>query len=228
MKKLIAQLQNCSLFDGYSVVELEERLRLSRHRTATFSRGQIIAAEGAFCNYLSIVLAGAVEIQKSLESGKVVTLQRLTPASVFAEGVVFAKSNQYPATITASESETSVFFIRKDEIIQLCRTDKRFLQNFLSLLSDRILFLNQKVKTLSYQTVREKVAHLLLQEYRRQASPDLELAMTRQETAELLDIPRPSLSRELSKMQREGLLTFSKNQIRLFDIAALEDFLFGS
>lgn len=44
--------------------------------------------------------------------------------------------------------------------------------------------------------------------------------------AELLNVPRPSLSRELTKMKDDNLIDFDKNQIKIFDIDQLEESLF--
>ncbi len=46
--------------------------------------------------------------------------------------------------------------------------------------------------------------------------------------AELLNVPRPSLSRELSHMKAEGgIIDFDKNTIKILDIQLLEESLFG-
>ncbi len=43
--------------------------------------------------------------------------------------------------------------------------------------------------------------------------------------AELLNIPRPSLSRELVNMKEEGIIDFYKNKIKILDLKKLEDSL---
>jgi Mn-dependent DtxR family transcriptional regulator len=43
--------------------------------------------------------------------------------------------------------------------------------------------------------------------------------------AELINIPRPSLSRELIRMKEEGLIDFYKNRFKIVDIKALERIL---
>ncbi len=51
------------------------------------------------------------------------------------------------------------------------------------------------------------------------------LSMNRQEMAEFLNVARPSLSRELMSMHREGLLEVSGRSIRVKNLKALEDIL---
>ncbi len=89
-------------------------------------------------------------------------------------------------------------------------------------LSERILLLNGKIKSLSYTTVRQKVAHYLLEEYRRQKSTQITLTSARHELADFLAIPRPSLSRELIAMKNEGWIDFDRKTVTIHNVQALE------
>ena len=40
--------------------------------------------------------------------------------------------------------------------------------------------------------------------------------------AELLNIPRPSLSRELMKMKEEGMIDYHRNRLKILDMDLLE------
>lgn len=43
--------------------------------------------------------------------------------------------------------------------------------------------------------------------------------------AKLLNVTRPSLSRELTNMKDEGLIDYYKNKFTILDLGALEDYL---
>ena len=85
--------------------------------------------------------------------------------------------------------------------------------------------LNERLTNLSYDTVRKKITNILLLEYARQRSSNLTLPYSRKKMAELLNIPRPSLSRELIKMKEDGLIDFYKNKFKILDLQSLEDSL---
>ncbi len=53
--------------------------------------------------------------------------------------------NKYPSTIL-SNSNSSVMFISKEDIIKLCSLDSLILNNLMGLLSNKILMLNKKLK----------------------------------------------------------------------------------
>ena len=85
--------------------------------------------------------------------------------------------------------------------------------------------LNQRLTNLSFDTLRKKIANILILEHNKQKSIYLTLPYSRKKMAEMLNIPRPSLSRELIKMKDDGLIDFYKKEIKIIDLKALEDTL---
>ena len=77
--------------------------------------------------------------------------------------------------------------------------------------------LNGKIKSLSYQSLRQKVADYILSEYKRQRKQRVVCRLTRSELADLLGIPRPSLSRELAAMKADRLIDFDRKSILICD-----------
>ncbi len=86
--------------------------------------------------------------------------------------------------------------------------------------------LNKRITNLSQDSIRKKIANYLLEEYKNQGSTTLNIPLTRKRMAELLNIPRPSLSRELGAMKDEGIIQLDKNIIEIVDIQLLEAILF--
>ena len=106
--------------------------------------------------------------------------------------------------------------------IKLMTLDSRIIDSFMGVLSNRILMLNDRITNLSYDTLRKKIANIIILEYNRQKSPYIILPYSRKKMAELLNIPRPSLSRELINMKEDGLIDFYRNKIKILDLKALE------
>ena len=50
--------------------------------------------------------------------------------------------------------------------------------------------------------------------------------MNKEEIANFIGIPRPSLSRELIKLRKEKIIDFDRNNITILDIDKLEEILF--
>lgn len=217
-------LENSIIFKDMEQKDIIRILDSINYTVKFFHKDENIAIEEDPCNSLGIIINGNVEIQKIFASGKAITIDRLKCGNIFGEVIIFSNMRKYPATITAVR-ETSVMFISREEILKLCSLNSKFLNNFMGLLSNKILMLNKKVKNLSYNSIRQKISSYLLEEYNKMGSLNLKLNISRKEMAELLGVPRPSLSREMIKMKEEGLIDFNKNIIKILDEGALEDVL---
>jgi CRP-like cAMP-binding protein len=226
MRDIIPILKNCIIFKGFNDNSIEEILSKIELTICDFSKDQYIAIEGDNCNSLGIVIAGEVEIKKIFASGKNVTLAKLSEGNIFGEVIVFSKMSKYPSTIVAA-SNVSILFISKQNIITLCSNNATLLNNFMGLLSNKILMLNKKLTNLSYDTLRQKIASFLLDNYKINKNLTFTINASRKEMAEELGVLRPSLSRELINMQNEGIVDFHKNSFKILDVERLESIIMG-
>jgi len=215
-------VKNTALFYRVADSDLARILTTTIYAICEYPKGGLIASEGEYCQSLGIVLEGAIELQRIFTSGKTLSMARLSPGNVFGEATVFSSTHTYPATVAALEN-TKIMYIQRREIISLCSRYPEVLQAFLELLSNRILLLNKKIRALSLGTIRQKIASFLLDEYKRQHSTTLLLPVSRQSLAGHMGIQRPSLSRELIKMQDKGLIRFSGNTVVILDLPAIEE-----
>jgi CRP-like cAMP-binding protein len=216
-------LQTCVLFQDIPAEELFTLLPYSLS-LRKYAKSEVIAFEEDTCQAIGIVISGGVFVQRLYASGKTITIDTLGPGSNFGEVVIFSDQNSYPATLSAAE-DTTLIFLSKEEVFRLCAVSPVFLRNFMALLSNKILMLNRKIKNLSYQSLRQKIIHLLWEEHRRQGQFTLHLSASRAEMAETLGVPRPSLSRELAAMKSEGLLDFDRQTITLIQPEQLKKHL---
>ena len=224
MDNYIDSLIKCVLFRNINGDEISNVFKNIPIDIKSYKSEDVIAIEGDSCDSVGIILSGNIEIHKSFASGKLVTINHFEAGNIFGEALVFSGKHLYPATIISSNSST-LMFIPREDIIKLMTLDTRILNNFMGVLSNRILMLNQRLTNLTYDTLRKKVANIILLEYDKQKSVYITLPYSRKKMAEMLNIPRPSLSRELTKMKEEGLIDFYKNKIKILNVKALEDSL---
>lgn len=217
-------IKRCLLFKSFDFKEYTTLLKQIDSCKKSFYKNEIVALEDSDCSSIGLVLKGSVEIQKVYESGKTITIERLTEGDIFGEVIVFSNRHTYPATIVAAEN-CEILFITKDDILKLCKSNAIFLQNFMTLLSEKILVLNRKLKIVSYKTLRQKIAHILLEKYHEQKNLKIKLDYTKKEMAQSLGVERPSLSRELLSLKNEGIIDLRKDVICILDIEKLENIL---
>lgn len=222
MKKYINALTTCPLFYRLSPENILLLLATEGCYIRHYNKDALIASEGETCLALAIVLQGSVELQKVYTTGKTITLTHLEPGCIFGEAIVFSHQQKYPATVIATTKAT-ILFIDSQQIIKFCTNHQQVLENFMCLLSDKLLLLNKKVRDLSFSTIREKVCSFLLDEYQRQQTLVIKLKLSKKTLAEHMGIQRPSLSRDLINLKKEGLIDFSKDTITIKDIAEIEN-----
>lgn len=221
MDKIILALKKSSIFKNLNEEKLLKVMEEKNYRLNSYSKGETVAIEEDICNKIGIVIEGIVEVQKIFASGKTITINRLEQGDTFGEVILFSDVKKYPATVICA-SKAYIMFITKEEMLKLCSLNIEILNNFMGLLSNKILMLNKKVKTLSYQSIRQKLCNYLLEESKKQKNSTIKLSISRKEMAEQLGIPRPSLSREMINMKEEGNIDFNKNVIKILDMEALE------
>ena len=223
MNVLSDNLKRCILFKDIKYEDLSNFLNMSNYTIKKYPKGNVVVIEGSRCEELGILLEGLLEVQTLYPSGKLLTLAQLKPVETFGEAILFSKMNKFPATIGAIK-DSKIMFIKKENLINCLTNCHKFMENFLELLSNKLLILNKKVKMLSLESIRKKIENFLMEEYKKQGSNIIKVSLSRKEMAEHMGIQRPSLSRELIKMREEGIIEFDKKVIAIKDIEALSKF----
>ena len=85
----------------------------------------------------------------------------------------------------------------------------------MNIISTKTLMLNRKNELLSKRTIREKVMTFLSQQAISANNNSFKIPFSREEMANFLAVDRSALSRELSKMKEEGIITYNKNNFTL-------------
>lgn len=198
----------------FSRLSDQERADLvsSENRQVHYAKGAIVHLQNEQCNALEVILDGVVVVQSIDEHGNVLTLSELGPGETIGLNLLFSRRNRYPMTITA-KTTLEMLHLQRDGLIDLCLRDRSFLLIVLQNLSDRSVFLADRIKSMAARTIRQAIVEFLIHEYQRQGSSCVTLPCSKRELAERLGIPRTSLSRELQKMRRDGLIDFDRSTV---------------
>lgn len=218
-------LRNNKLFYKLTVDDIHNSICKLQYNINNYNKNEIIVSEEERCSQLGIILKGTIEIQRIYSNGKYILLKRLEAGDVFGEALMFNESN-YPATIIAIVN-CEIMYIKKEEFLKLCFSNKIIMENFMSLLSEKVIMLNEKVKSISFKSIRQKIVNYLLVEYHNVGKLEISLRESKEVIAAELGIPRPSLSRELINLREEGLIKFSRKNIEILDLESLEEEIFN-
>ncbi|AIO18135.1 cAMP receptor protein [Candidatus Izimaplasma bacterium HR1] len=180
-----------------------------------FPTNYTVEIENDSSTYLGIILEGRVNIRAYSYSGKEFIISSLEPGMIYGDVLLFgSKSNLYPGNVI-TKGKTVIAFLKNEDVRTYLQNNPKFAENYLSLLSDKVYNINHKYKLLTQDSIRDKILFFVHQEMRQQNSPKIRLNMTKEELANNLFVQRPSLSRELIKMRKEGIIDYDRWTITL-------------
>lgn len=217
LKKYIPILKNTSFFKGFSENDFLKLFCKDNYSISNYGKNTLIYLQNERCTSFDIILIGNVLIQTIDENGHMLTITSLGPGDILGGNLIFLDNNMYPMSIF-SKNHATLLHMKKDLVLNLCQKDKNFLIEFIKALSNKSYILGTKLKTITLKTIREQIIDFLIYQYQQQNSKKIKLNMTKKEWAEKLGVRRPSLSRELSKMKKEGLIDYNRNSITIKNI----------
>lgn len=220
MKEYLHILKKVPLFSGLEACELESLLGCLSAVKRSYKKNTFILRAGDEVRSLGIVLAGEIQICREDASGSRIILASLGAGSLFAEAFVCSNTKILPVTVL-SAAESSILFVDYRRIITTCPAacpfHTRIIQNMLAILADKNILLSRKIEHISQRTTREKLLSYLQAVSAEKHSREFSIPFNRQELADYLCVDRSAMSAALSKMQEEGLLSYSKNRFALRD-----------
>jgi CRP-like cAMP-binding protein len=219
----LAILKRVPIFSGLS--EPEIAFVTSHILPRKFAVGEMIFSEGDPCAGLYVVQSGNVRIFKSSAGGREQVLSIDGPGSSIAELPVF-DGGGYPASAQAVSDSTLLFFSRPD-FQALCLQHPEVALKVLRVIGGRLRRLVGIIEELSFTTVRHRLIALLIRLGRAEAirngdAVTLMLPANNSELAAQIGTVRELVSRNLSRLQAEGLIQVDSRNLEIFSLKRLE------
>ena len=231
------QLKGTSLARGMTDADIEALLASSQVRLVHYKKGEIIFHEGEVPERLFLLVSGAVRILKDTYAGRQIFLGEIRkPGVMFGEVYLFIEQHAYDM-FTQALVPTELLEISSRMLTQgaadedpgdarepqLARLQGILQRNLLRDFARKAYQMNNMLKVLASGSLRGKIARYLMLQPRKDGK--ICLPESRESTAIYLAVSRPALSRELSAMQREGILAVESRTIRILDQERLEEYL---
>ena len=219
---LVTILESTALLAGLSPEEL--RTLAARAARKRFSAGELLFSEGEPCHGLHIIASGKVRIFKSSANGREQVLAVNLPGEAVAEIPVF-DGGLYPASGIALE-ETQIVFISQRDFHGYCLEHPQVALKMLSVIGARLRRLVEIIEELSFTTIRQRLVATLLKLAQTEGAAtargiEFQLPSTHQELANQLGTVRELISRNLMRLQAEGLVEVDARRIIVKDMKGL-------
>lgn len=214
-------LEGIPLFKGIRQTEFGALFACVGTKTQHFEKGDFILLNGSDANFIGIVLSGRVQIIKEDIFGNRAILNDLGAKAVFGESFVCGGS--YTLTVSVQAAQASdILFLPFERVMHMCPSACGFhntlIKNMVELVANKNIKLMESLEITTKRSLREKMLTYLSQLAQEQGATTVTAPLGRVDLADFLGADRSALTRELNRMQEDGLIEFEKNTYTLLDV----------
>ena len=218
--KDLSVVLSSSLFDNLSDGQKNAALKSLNGTFVDFHKCQTIIREQDRVQTVGIVVSGSISTYKLDGLGNTSLLYTLEPSFVYGLDICLTPSRISPMFVTTAQVSRVFTFAHENLTVSPTMDEgirSRMLLNALHVLANENMRRMYKIELLNQRSLRKRILMYLRLIARRKDSDQFTIPFNREQLAQYLGVNRSSLSHELSLMQREGILTFHKNQFTLHE-----------
>lgn len=194
----------------------------------TYSKGEFVirpgeSAPGVF--YIEEGLVKSYDITKYGEENLLIIRKKGELL-----GLTWAITNTERPIIYAALAKTTVWLVKRPDFVNFVHSHPGAALPVLDMVTDMYRLHSERILTLEYRTVRERLISFLLtnsQRFGRKVPKGvlLDVPLKHQDIASSISATRETTSRALSELERKGLLHSENSFITLYDTETLKNFL---
>ena len=169
-------------------------------------KGTYLFREGELCSKISIVVSGGIKIVSTHYSGNEVIFNVLENGEMFGNNLIFSDNPIYKGNVIATKDSTIVS-IKKEYLEKILQCNKDFLITYLKIQSNFGKKLNSTIKMLSMSSAEDRFMFYLHE------NKDEINYHTITDLADILNLKRETLSRLLTKLEKENAIGRSPHKI---------------
>lgn len=218
MEEILIHLGKTELFKNLTIDEIKKSLKDLNAKKQSFQKNNLIYELGKPIDKIGLLISGNAHVIKEDFWGNRTILTQLKTGNIFGEVMSFQKNKNPNINVEISKKSEVLFFDFKkifDSNEILTSYNKKLILNMFSIVTKKSVILTEKIEHITKKSVREKVFSYLSACAFKYENNSFKIPFNRQELADYLSIERTALSRELSKMQEENLITFKNNKFKL-------------
>jgi CRP/FNR family transcriptional regulator, dissimilatory nitrate respiration regulator len=209
-------LLNCSLFKDLKLNDLDDLFNGIPYQKKTYAKDDIIAHAETEVKNLLILIDGTVRGEMMDFSGKTVKIEDIESPNVLAPAFLFGNNNKFPVSIIAN-NQAVVIGINKTDFLKILQRNGMVLNNYLNNISSRAQFLSNKLRFLTFQSIKGKIAHYILQLSTKSCSDSIIMPKSQNQLAEMFGVTRPSLGRAIRELDKDGYIEANGKNIVILD-----------
>ena len=210
----IQKLQKFMLFRDMTESEITKALQVLEAHEKSYEKGETLLIAGTITERIGLVLEGSVTIESNDAWGNRTIISHVGKGQVFAETYALLVNEPMLVDVTASE-DCLILFLRTGGIQSLKNSldpwALKYITNLLTISMHKNLILSGRSFHTAPKTIRGRVMAYLNSVSLQRQSREFDIPFDRQQLADYLNLERSALSKELGKMQKDGLVSCRKN-----------------
>ena len=211
-------LQKSRLFSGMTEDEILSALASFHAKEKRYKKGQTLLHAGDTTEKIGLVLEGSVTIESNDAWGNRTILSYVGSGQLFAETYALLDDEPLLVDVVANEA-CRILFLRAGSTQKITSITKpwasKFTANLLTISSLKNLHLSGRSFHTAPRTVRGRVMAYLNTVSLQTQSREFDIPFDRQQLADYLNVERTALSKELGRMQNDGLIKVKKNHFKI-------------
>lgn len=188
-----------------------------------YKKKDFIFMQGEQSNYLYYIVKGLVKVYKSNHDGKEL-VTHIQGEGKFLGFVALLENRPNNETAMVLK-DAEVQLIPQQDFLTLIYTNKEIARKFISMLSNNLYKAENMLLDLAYQSVRQRVASVLLKLNNKEDSTNKKSAnilVSRKDISSMVGTSTESLNRTLADFKEEGLIEILEKELRLIMPEKLE------
>ena len=209
-------IRRCYLFDGIGDEQIPDAIKLLNGRIKKIKKDSFIVKLGGKMTSAGLLLKGRIESSFQNENFDQITMHTFSDGYLFGEALVINGAKNSPVQVRTVE-DSIILLIDLEMIYTVADSSPirtLLAENLIKSLAKKNLILNQKVRILSQKSLRDRV-YIYLASLPKDKNGYVKIPFTQTALAEYLGVNRSALSRELGRMQNEGLLKVDGRKIKI-------------
>lgn len=202
-----------NLFLLNNLTENEKCEIISRfNETVKFKKGDVIYSAEHFNNAIGFVVSGKAVAVTNNSDG--VIMKSFTAGNVFGVAAIFGNEKEYISTIIA-KNDMEILFITEEELKAMFADFPKTAINYITFLSERVRFLNNKLSIISCNSAEDTVLKYLNNIKNSDNTVKIPVNMT--QLSKMLGVGRATLYRSFDALEASGRIKRENNIIKVIE-----------
>jgi len=209
------ELRQVSVFQNATDDDLDQIVKNSI--TRSIEEGGFFFFQGDAADYFYVLISGQVKLLQANPSGQQVNLRTIYPWQMFGALGAVRDEAKYPATAQALD-DSSALAIRSLFLREMMKTRAYLSLGLMNLMTTYVQEMQIRYRELATERVEQRIARALLRltsQSGKKSDEGIELALSRQDLAEISGTTLYSVSRVMAEWERKGFVQTGREKVRI-------------